>query len=145
MQISDPPVQGRISRTQGGTVFIPILTVFCFMFGLADTLADTVVTFNVPATAQWVNTGLRVTSGQLIDVTATGQWTDGNTTSGPDGATKLWSDNFFNTQELGVCSTCAMQATPGWGALIGYIGNSPPAPGSYTSASILPEALKTFY
>jgi hypothetical protein len=94
---------------------------------------------------KWIATGIRVTAGELLRVTATGKWTDGSTTSGPDGAAKPWPDNFFNLADLGACSFCATTKVPNWGALIGYIGDTPPKPGSYASASVRPQALRVFY
>jgi hypothetical protein len=88
---------------------------------------------------------VNVKAGQLLRVTATGTWTDGSTTSGPDGAKKLWPDNFFNLADLGACNYCAKTASSQWGALIGYVGTSPPAPGSYTSAAVRSQALRVFY
>jgi hypothetical protein len=68
------------------------------------------VTVSVPAT-NWQYSGVNVKAGQLLRITATGTWTDGATTSGPDGSTKLWPDNFFNRADLGVCNFCAKTAT----------------------------------
>jgi hypothetical protein len=83
--------------------------------------------------------------GSTSRLTATGLWTEGNTTNGPDGVGKPWPDNFFNFADLGVCMYCAQTATAHWGALIGYIGSSPPAAGSYTSTAVFREATKVFY
>jgi hypothetical protein len=102
------------------------------------------VTVSVSA-KNWTATGVRVTAGELLRITATGRWTDGSATSGPDGAAKSWPDNFFNLADLGVCSDCATTQVPNWGALIGYVGDSPPVPGSYASAAIRPQALRVFY
>ena len=93
----------------------------------------------------WVNTGVNVKAGQELRITAAGTWTDGSTTSGPNGSSKLNADNFFNIADLGVCNYCATTATTGWGALVGYIGASPPAQGSYTSAAIRAKAISVFY
>ena len=40
---------------------------------------------------------------------------------------------------------CARTLTEGHGALIGYIGDTPPAAGSYTSTAVRSEAVKVFY
>ena len=62
---------------------------------------------SVSVTARnWVNTGVNVTAGQELRITAAGTWTDGSTTSGPNGSAKLDADNFFNTADLGVCNDC---------------------------------------
>jgi hypothetical protein len=98
----------------------------------------------VPAKG-WVNTGVNVKAGQELRITAAGTWTDGSTTSGPNGSSTLDADNFFNIADLGVCNYCATTATTGWGALVGYIGVSPPAQGSYTSAAIRAKAISVFY
>ena len=105
----------------------------------------TPLTINVPATAVWVDTGLDVATGDTLEVNAVGTWTDGTTTSEPDGSAEPWPDNFFNLADLGVCSSCARTLTENWGALIGYIGNSPPPAGSYTSTAVRSEAEKIFY
>lgn len=94
---------------------------------------------------KWTATPVKVKAGELLKITATGTWTDGATTSGPNGAAKTWPDNFFNLADLGVCADCATTKVPAWGALIGYVGNTPPAPGSYASAAIRPQALRVFY
>jgi len=101
---------------------------------------------SVSVTARnWVNTGVNVTAGQELRMTAAGTWTDGSTASGPNGSAKLDADNFFNIADLGVCNDCATTATTDWGALVGYIGASPPAQGSYSSAAIRAQAIKVFY
>ncbi len=100
----------------------------------------------VPATVQWVNTGITVNSGDGLQISATGSWsadpTDGPTT--PNGYAQPSGDNFLNLTDIGSCSVCAGTPTPYWGALIGYIGNNPPPAGSYTNPAILPEAQKVF-
>jgi hypothetical protein len=102
------------------------------------------VTVSVSAT-DWTNTGVTVTAGEVLRITATGTWTDGSTTSGPNGSAKPWPDNFFNLADLGACADCATTDVPNWGALIGYVGGSPPASGSYTSTAVRPQALRVFY
>jgi hypothetical protein len=102
------------------------------------------VSVSVPA-KNWVNTGVNVKAGQELRIAAAGTWTDGNATSGPNGSSKLDADNFFNIADLGVCNYCATTATTGWGALVGYIGASPPTQGSYTSATIRAKAINVFY
>ena len=99
----------------------------------------------VPATGRWVDTGIDVRAGGSLAITAWGHWKDGNAVSGPNGSDKAWPDNFLNRDELGVCSVCARRLTLRWGSLEGYIGNAPPAPGSYTSRAIRPEAEKVFF
>jgi hypothetical protein len=111
----------------------------------ATTKAATAVSVSVPATGKWVDTKTDVKAGALLTVTATGSWTDGSVTSGPNGAAKQSADNFFNLADLGACMYCAKTATSFWGALVGYIGTSPPAAGSYSSASILTKAGKVFF
>jgi hypothetical protein len=105
----------------------------------------TQLTIDVPATAEWVDTGLDVLTGDDIEVHAVGTWIDGSVTSGPDGSATPSPDNFLNLTDLGACRTCASTPTEGHGALIGYIGDSPPAAGSYTSTAVRSEAEKVFY
>ena len=111
---------------------------------LAQTTTTT-STLSVAANAGWTNTKLDVKAGKPFSIRANGTWTDGSSTVGPNGSTKAWPDNFFNLTDLGVCNVCARTNVKHWDALIGYIGNSPPAPGSYTSKVVLPEAKKIFY
>jgi hypothetical protein len=127
------------------SALILLVTSFSVALSPATALAASgPVTVSVPAT-NWLYTGVNLSAGEVLHITAAGSWTDGATTSGPDGAVKLWPDNFFNLADLGACNYCAKTATSQWGALIGYIGASPPVPGSYTSAAIRPQALRVFY
>ena len=87
---------------------------------------------------------MNVTAGHLLTVAARGSWTDGTATSGPNGSARRWPDNFFNFADVGACAFWHL-TTIRWGALIGYIGSSPPSAGSYTSAAIRPEAAKVFF
>ena len=105
------------------------------------------VTVVISSNARWVNTGLTVNIGDRILITATGSWTPGSGfgTWGPNGSTQLWPDNFLNLADIGVCAFCAKTLTPHFAGLIGYIGESPPPPGSYTKASVLTEAKKVFF
>jgi hypothetical protein len=104
-------------------------------------------TIVVVSTSDWVNTGVQLNLGDHLAVTATGQWTPyaaGEPMVGPDGG-KPWWDTYLNLTDIGLCVTCTPKTdSPHWAALIGYIGNAPPAPGSYTSVAILPEAQKVF-
>jgi hypothetical protein len=100
---------------------------------------------SVSASGTWTSTGLRVRAGDLIRITARGIWTDGQATSGPAGSATRSADNFFNVADLGVCQFCATTKTVQWGSLVGYIGSSPPEPGSYASKSVRSRALKIFY
>ncbi len=101
----------------------------------------------VPATAQWVDTGVILLAGANLKITATGSWSPAPSmgTWGPDGSTQPNADNFLNLADIGFCSTCASTPVPHFAGLIGYIGDNPPAAGSYTSTSILPEAQKVFF
>lgn len=104
------------------------------------------VTVNVSSNVVWQDTGISLNSGDALNVSASGSWSadPGDGYTGPDGYSQTSSDNFLNLTDIGVCAYCATTQTPHWGALIGYIGNNPPAAGSYTSTSILPEAQKVF-
>jgi hypothetical protein len=101
----------------------------------------------VDATVNWVNTGIQVNVGDALTITATGAWTPGPpeyNMVGPDGSSMEWPDNFLNLVDIGACAYCATTPTPHWAALIGYIGENPPGPGSYTSYDVLPEAMRIF-
>jgi hypothetical protein len=77
----------------------------------------------------------------VVTVSASGSWTaDGVHYAGPDGYSALSADNFFNVQDLGVCSVCAKTLTGHWAELISYTGPAPPPVGSYTSTAIAPQA-----
>ncbi|WP_433380838.1 hypothetical protein ACQPZX_16020 [Actinoplanes sp. CA-142083] len=99
----------------------------------------------VPADGSWVDTGIDVTAGGSLEITAWGRWRDGAYESGPSGSGKAWPDNFFNLSDIGFCGVCARTMTPRWGALEGYVGYDPPAPGSYTSPAVFPRARKVFF
>jgi hypothetical protein len=104
---------------------------------------------DVPADAAWVDTGALIAAGAGFTITASGSWTPGLPETGyvgPDGSATLWADNFLNIADIGVCAGCASSVTEGWGALVGYIGDSPPAPGSYAgSSAVLAEAESVFF
>ena len=68
-----------------------------------STVAAQSVEVSVPGTAKWTDTGL-VVKGEPLTITATGSWTEGSTTNGPDGISTLWPDNFFNLNEIGACN-----------------------------------------
>lgn len=101
----------------------------------------------VPSTAQWVSTGIQVNIGDPITITASGSWTPGPPEYdwvGPDGSSQLWPDNFLNLTDIGACAYCATTPTPHWAALIGYIGENPPGPGSYVNTEVITEARRIF-
>jgi len=103
-----------------------------------------VTSVSVAANAGWTNTGIDVQATNPLMIIASGTWTDGASTVGPAGSKDAWPDNFFNLTDLGVCNVCARTKVGNWDALIGYIGNSPPTPGSYTSDAVLSDAKKIF-
>ena len=76
----------------------------------------------------WVDTGISLTTGTTIQVTASGTWYwnyhDPNGICGPDGDLARGYTSCFD----GFC--------PGalWGQLIGYVGTVPPLPGACASA-----------
>jgi hypothetical protein len=106
--------------------------------------AAVTVTVTVPSTVVWVDTGIVVRPGQSLEITATGLWTSGRSFVGPDGYADPWADNFFNLDDLGACGICATTPAPHHGALVGYLGDAPPAAGSYRSKSVRAEARKVF-
>ena len=101
----------------------------------------------VAADAGWVESGVAVTVGQTLDIEASGQWAPGPPESGdvgPDGSSIAWGDSFLNLTDFGSCWGCAGTLGPSWAALVGYIGDNPPPPGSYTDASEYAEATHVF-
>ncbi|HZS87845.1 MAG TPA: hypothetical protein VFE42_10205, partial [Chloroflexota bacterium] len=101
-------------------------------------------TLTVPAATYWTNTGLSVQAGDLISITAAGSWTPAVNALpyvGPDGEDPTLQpsgDVFTNLQDIGHSTTTVL--LPHYAALVGYIGATPPAPGSYANPSILPQA-----
>ena len=91
----------------------------------------------VPAHRIWTKTHLTLSTGDRFSAIARASWSPGGGQSpaGPDGGNAQSPDNFFNLTDLGVCSTCATTSARHWGALIGFIGDQPPQPGSYVSKS----------
>ena len=72
----------------------------------------------VPVTAPWIDTGIDVTPGDKLHITATGTVDFSDKTGvGPAGAARGWKDTVL---ALSVSSA-------GRGALVGKIGNDPPA------------------
>jgi hypothetical protein len=133
----------------GRLIAVPVLAVTSLLVSLSPAAAAAAAAtkakqISVPAT-HWTDTGVTVKAGDVLRITAAGSWTDGSTTSGPDGSAKTWPDNFFNLADLGVCQDCATTKVAEWGALIGYVGSAPPAAGSYASTTIRPAALRVFY
>jgi hypothetical protein len=73
-------------------------------------------TVNVSATEYWHDTGITVQKGGWLELTATGSWWSGISTTGPDGAGGLFRP---------ACGRCPV--TDGnLGELVGKIGGSPP-------------------
>lgn len=103
------------------------------------------VSVTIPATGSWVDSGLVLRTGQSLKISALGRWQDGSNVAGPDGTQAPSPDNYFNLTDLGACATCATTPAEHHDALVGYIGDAPPAAGSYVSTSVLPEAQKIFY
>ena len=142
-------IRSRHAVTAGKALLCAlVLITVSFALPQAQTrAASAAVQTQVSSSVQWVNTGITLSLGEKLSVSATGSWsTDVNLfpNVGPDGYTQQAADNFLNLTDLGACSSCASTQTPHWGALIGYIGNNPPTAGSYTSTSILPDAQKVF-
>jgi hypothetical protein len=124
-------------------LFWPFFAALLLVGGMSPARADATGSVSVPG-AGWVPTGINVTAGDVLSITASGQWVEGGTTQGPDGQAAPWPDNFFNITDLGVCNVCAKTPEPAQAALIAYIGDAPPAPLSYTSKNVRADALKIF-
>lgn len=80
----------------------------------------------------------------LLFSNASGTWGEGGGMYGPTGSPNPWTDNFLNLTDLGVGPYEAKTPTKYQDALVGYIGSSPPARGSYTSPNVRPEAERVF-
>jgi eukaryotic-like serine/threonine-protein kinase len=96
------------------------------------------VTITIPANAGFVDTGISLSQGESVTITASGQWTpDGGDYTGPDGfdSSSMSADNYLNVADLGACASCASTDYPEWAALMSYTGDAPPTPGSYASNS----------
>src|SRR5215469_15484736 len=141
---SRPSKLWRQTATVLGVISLCLLTLPAIALAAAQPAVKPHVVL-VPATAHWRNTGVNVKAGDWLRITAAGTWTDGSTTSGPNGSAKVWPDNFLNIKDLGASPDGAVTKTVRWGALIGFIGTGPPAPGSYTSTGIRKKALKVFF
>lgn len=118
-----------------------LILIFVFSFFLADHFPyqivqaspiQSTVTIRIPAIHPWVNTGIRVLSGERINITVTGTINDGsryaqNATSGPGGLGMVGhgghscSSNIHNPQPNPYLVT-----TVPCESLVGYIGQSPP-------------------
>jgi hypothetical protein len=145
-----------VTVTANGTVKIEISTqkvfinagaarVSSIMVKNAPITAGTSRTVTVGSDVTWVDTGLTLPRGEAFSVTARGSWTgDGQTYVGPQGSSQAWPDNFLDLADLGACADCAPTHTAHWEALVGYVGNSPPAAGSYTDTAIRPQAERVF-
>jgi hypothetical protein len=104
----------------------------------------TTVQVTVPASQGWIDTGIRVTPTDVVEITAKGSWTpDGVNYTGPDGFgySLVSADNYFDLTDLGVCAYCATSKYPHWAMLISYTGDSPPGLGSYTSTAVARQAM----
>jgi hypothetical protein len=108
----------------------------------------------VSAKTIWTDTGVDVTPGEPIFVSASGSWSAAPFCSscplpggptGPDGYSTPWGDNFLNLADIGNGAAGGVTPTPHLGALIGFVGPVPPAPGSYgTDPGIRPIAADVF-
>jgi hypothetical protein len=126
-------------------ITVGVCTIGTIGSAYAAPAANAAAGVQVGAATGWVDTGISVMAGDKLSITAAGSWTaDGTNYTGPAGYSQTSPDNFLNLDDIGVCATCATAQTPHWGALIGYVGNNPPAPGSYTSASEFPLAQRVF-
>lgn len=106
-----------------------VILSFVLMLLLASTASA--VALQVPASwdanGWWVDTGLDLKAGELIRVSASGQWAAAEKMHDADGMTAMkWPDQFMNPYGWE-----ANQVNGNLGRLIGYIGDSPPAIGSF--------------
>ena len=101
---------------------------------------------DVPAESIWTDTGLDVTTGQPVHLSATGIWGTGVFgLTGPDGYSVLWGDNFFNLTDIGNGFFGGFTLTDRFGALIGFVGPQPPGASTYGSTpEIRPIAEQVF-
>ncbi|MDA8337464.1 MAG: stalk domain-containing protein [Peptococcaceae bacterium] len=90
-------------------------------------------TYNVtvPANQPWTDTGISLTAGEQVTITATGTTNNGsiysNAVNGPDGQGVVSADGYSSTAVVHNPQSVPFLATslPTW-SLIGYIGTSPP-------------------
>jgi hypothetical protein len=81
----------------------------------------------------WVSTGLVLNAGDVIHVVATGTWNPwvGQTDyCGAEGSSFEWSDQFLNAYGVGAGGG-GVGYLQNFGALIGFVGSTPPLIGSY--------------
>ena len=105
-----------------------VVLVLLLTSGLCE--ADT-VTVPVPtlwsSEGWWVSTGLNLSQGDVLHVTATGQWNawlGWDEWCGADGSSFKWNDQFLDPYGSG-------SNAEHFAALIGYVGVTPPPIGSY--------------
>ena len=111
--------KSRFGRKVTGWISLFILLAFITAsFGTAE--AKSSKTVKVPATVQWVNTGIRLTAGQKVTIVAKGSaWTiksDPKTKCNPNGNRK-----YLCGSDPGAPPPCAMNYAP-YGQLVGKIG-----------------------
>jgi hypothetical protein len=95
-------VRGVLSKCRR-YIFWPFFAALLLVVGVSAARADAAGSVSVPG-AGWVATGISVTAGDVLTITASGQWVEGVNTQGPDGQAAPWGDNFFNITDLGVCN-----------------------------------------
>ncbi|HZS93609.1 MAG TPA: hypothetical protein VFA78_02335, partial [Chloroflexota bacterium] len=106
-------------------------------------------TVTVDSYGDWVDTGVSVTPGEMLSISANGSWTPGAPSDqyyGPDGSSTPYPDNYLNLNDIGCGDpSCASTPAPHWAALIGYIGDNPPYPGSYSEGGVQADAQRVFF
>lgn len=123
-----------------------ILVLIVMTAAMLSVSAANAVTVTVPGTwnfaSFWTDTGIDVSAGESIHVTATGAWTawTPNGYYGADGSTTTCFDQWLNPNSRGDSSPDpaaggAAPVTNHWGALIGYIGPSALTPSLYGNES----------
>lgn len=103
-----------------------------------DSVASRAVIVTVPTAWSvdgfWTDTGIDLSQGQKIHVTASGRWSPGiRLWGGPDGVVFEWPDQWLNPY---ITSAEGPQVKDHFGALIGYVGPAPLVPSLYGNCSL---------
>lgn len=115
-------------RMRSWGILLVIFAVLC-----TASMASAAV-FTVPSSwtagGFWVNTGINLNQGDALHITATGSWSATlGEFYGADGTDYQWVDQFLNANYWA-------GSRDHFGALIAYVGDTPPAIGSYENLSV---------